>query len=176
MKNKLLTWLVVLLVIANAVTITMFWLGRAKHPPQPKGSPQEFLVKELKMDSSQQKRFDLLRKEHQEAAEIIREKIKTAKESFFDLLKQANVTDSTKQAAAKAISNNTEELDILTWNHFQKLRALCTTEQQKKFDEIIQEVSRMMGQPRPPVGPGNGPKDPPPGGPGGDRPPPPQNL
>ncbi len=38
-KNKLLTWLVVLLLVANAATITMFWLGKAKHPPQPKGPP-----------------------------------------------------------------------------------------------------------------------------------------
>ena len=163
MKNKLLTALVVLLLIANAATLALFWMGKAKHPPRPKGTPQEFLVKELKLDTKQQEQLDVLRKEHREAADELREKIKDAKESFFDLLKQANVTDSAKQAAAKAVSSNTEALDLMTLNHFQKLRTLCTPEQQNKFDKIIHEVASMIGQPRPP------------GGPEGDRPPPPQN-
>lgn len=172
-KNKLLVWLVVLLLVANAATITMFWLGRTKHPPQHKGTPQEFLVQELKLDTKQQEQLDLLRKDHRQAAELLREKIKNAKESFFDLLKQSNVTDSAKQAAAKAVSASTEELDLLTLNHFQKVRALCTPQQQTKFDEIIHQVTSMMGQQRRPKGPGNDRKGPPPGGPDGDRPPPP---
>jgi len=163
-KNKLLTWLVILLLVANAASIAMFWLSRGKNPPTPKGTPQEFLVKELKLDSKQQEQFDSLRKEHQEAANQLREKIKTAKESFFDLLKQPDVSDSLKQATAKTVSSFTEELDILTLNHFQKVRSLCTPEQQKKFDEIIQQVTSMMAPPHPPEGPG-GPKGPPPDGP-----------
>jgi periplasmic protein CpxP/Spy len=174
-KNKLLIWLVALLLVANAASIAMFWLGKKKLPPQPKGPPNEFLVKELKLDEKQQAQLDVLVKEHRQAAEQLRRKTREAKESFFDLLKQTNVTDSAKQAAAKSVSAITEELDLLTLNHFQKLRAICTPEQQKKFDEIIHEVTSMMGQPRPPMGPGNGPLGPRPGGPGGDRPPPPKD-
>lgn len=165
-KNKLLTWLVILLLVANAASIAMFWLSRSKNPPPPKGTPKEFLVKELKLDSKQQEQFDVLRKEHRKTADQLREKIKGAKESFFDLLKQPGVTDSSKQSAAKNVSAYTGELDLLTLDHFQKVRALCTAEQQKKFDEIIQQLTRMMGAPRPPPGPGG----PPPDGP----PPPPQ--
>ena len=161
-KNKLLTWLVILLLVANAASIAMFWLSRDKKPPAPKGTPQEFLVKELKLDTKQQEQFDVLRKEHRKAADQLREKIKGAKESFFDLLKQGNVTDSAKKSAAKNVSTYTEELDILTLDHFQKVRALCTADQQKKFDEIIQQVTRMMGAPRPPHGPGGPPRDGPP--------------
>jgi periplasmic protein CpxP/Spy len=172
-KNKLLVWLVALLLVANAATIAMFWLGKKKQPPPPKGAPNEFLIKELKLDTKQQEHLDVLVKEHRQQAERLRGKTREAKESFFDLLKQANVTDSAKQSAAKAVSVSTEELDLLTLNHFQKIRALCTPEQQKKFDEIIHQVTSMMGQQRPPMGPGNDRQGPPPGGPDGDRPPPP---
>jgi periplasmic protein CpxP/Spy len=172
-KNKLLVWLVVLLLIANAASITMFWLGKKKQPPTPKGAPNEFLIKELQLDTKQQEQIDVLIKEHRQAAEQLRRKTREAKESFFDLLKQTNITDSAKQAAVKAISANTEELDLLTLAHFQKIRTLCTPEQQTKFDEIIHQVTNMMGQPRPPMGPGNDRQGPPPGGPDGDRPPPP---
>lgn len=162
-KNKLLTALVILLLVANAATITMFWLEKKQRPPQPKGSPKEFLVMELGLNAEQQAKLDAVMKEHRQAAEGIREKVRAAKDSLFMLIKEPNTSDSMKQAAAAAVSRNAEQLDILTLNNFQKIRALCNTEQQKKFDEIIREVLRMMAQPRPggPEGPG-GPGMPPP--------------
>lgn len=165
-KNRLLTWLVIILVLANIATITMFWLNRPKHPADmPGGRPKDFLVKELKLDAKQQEQLEVLVKEHRAAAEALRLKIKDGKESFFELLKQPGVSDSAKQAAAKAISAHTEELDLLTFNHFQKIRALCNADQQKKFDSILQQVTNMIAQPRPPGGPGG----PPPGAPDGKR-------
>jgi Spy/CpxP family protein refolding chaperone len=172
-KNKLLTWLVVLLLLANTATLAMFWLNKRKHPPQPKGAPNEFLVKELKLDAKQQEQLDALVKEHRQMADQIREKVRIAKDSLFDLVKNPDATDSAKQNAAASCSKLTEQLDVLTVNHFQKLRALCNAEQQKKFDEIIHDITRMMGQPQPPGRPGGPPGPPPPGGPDGDRPPPP---
>lgn len=163
-KNKLLTWLVILLVAANVATIAVFWLNRPKQHRAPKGSPQEFLVKELKLNTEQQQQFQVLVSAHQQGAEQLRSKIRTAKEAFFNLLKQSNVTDSVKQTAAKAVSMITEELDLLTLDHFQQVRRLCTADQQNKFDEIIHQVTSMMG---PPGNPG--------GGRQGNRPPPPRD-
>ena len=174
-KNKLLIWLAVLLLVANAASIAMFWLGKVKQPPSPKRTPNEFLIKELKMDAKQEEQLEVLVKEHRQAAEKLRVKTREAKETFFDLLKQPNVTDSVKQTAAKEVSVITEELDLLTLNHFQKVRSLCTADQQQKFDEIIHQVTNMIGQPRPPMRPGNGPQGPPPGGPESDRPSPPHD-
>lgn len=169
-KNKLLSWLVILLLVANAATITMFWLGK-KHPPlPPKGTPNEFLIKELKLDAKQQEQLAVLVKAHRQAAEPLRKKIKEAKDSFFDLLQQSSVTDSTRKVAAMAASAISEELDLLTLDHFQKIRALCTPEQQRKFDSIIHQVTSMMAPPQP-NGPGGRPQGPPPEGPDGERPP-----
>lgn len=175
-KNKLLTWLVALLLVANAATIAMFWLNRKPKPPQPKGQPNEFLVKELKLDSTQQQQLDVLVKEHRRAVEELRGKVKAAKDSLFAFVKEANVSDSAKQAVAAVASRYTEQIDVLTLNHFQKVRALCRPDQQQRFDEIIQDVIRMMGQPRPPMGPGGRPGGPgrPEGPPPGDMPPPQQ--
>jgi len=163
-KNKLLTGLVILLLAANAATIAVLWLNRPKQQTGPKGSPQEFLVKELNLSTEQQQQLQVLVKAHQQGVQPLRGKIRTAKEALFNLLKQSNVTDSTKQTAAKAVSMITEELDLLTLDHFQQVRAICTADQQNKFDEIIHQVTSMMGQPGPPGG-----------GREGDRPPPPRD-
>lgn len=174
-KNKLLTLLVILLIAANAITLTMFWLGRVNHPPRPGGNPQQFLIRELKLDSIQQEKFEILIQQHREGATQLRQKIALAKESFFDLLKQPGVSDSAKLVAAKEVSSNTEALDLLTLDHFQKVRDLCTAGQQVKFDKIIHQVISMIGQPRPPVGRPNHMREPPPAGPAGDRPPSPDD-
>ena len=163
MKNKVLVTLVILLLLANAATIAFFWWNRAAKPPGPKGSPRDFLVTRLKMNTQQTAQFDVLVKEHREAAEKLREQTREAKEQFFQLLRDPLVTDSTRRAAAHRVSETTEALDLLTLAHFQKVRALCTPEQQKEFDEVIEEVVKMMGQPRPPMGPGNERHGPPPG-------------
>lgn len=160
MKNKLLTWLVVLLLVANAATIAFFWLGRTKQPPGPQGSARDFLVKELNLDAKQQEQFSEMVKEHRSSAEQIRPQIRKAKEAFFDLLKQPGISDSQKLAAAKQVSVQTEALDMLTFAHFQKLRAICNPAQQQKFDVIIHDIIRTMGQPRPPMRPGDRPGPP----------------
>ena len=147
-KNKVLTWLVLLLLLANATSIAMFWFYKGKaneHPKQthqPNGKPQDFLIKELNFDAAQQVQLEAFSKEHREAINSFGGKIKEVKENFFSILKQQNTTDSTKKNAAAAISNITQQIDLLTLNHFEKVRAICTPDQQKKFDEIIKQVDR----------------------------------
>ncbi|MCX6317558.1 MAG: periplasmic heavy metal sensor [Bacteroidetes bacterium] len=173
MKNKLLTWLVVLLLVANAATIAFFWLGRTKQPPGLQGSAaRDFLVKELNLDAKQQEQFSEMVKEHRNSADQIRPQIRKAKEALFDLLKQPGVSDSLKLAAAKQVSVQTEALDLLTFDHFQKLRSICNPAQQQKFDAVIHDIIRTMGQPRPPMRPGDRPGPPSGEGPVENRPPP----
>ena len=184
-KNKLLTWLVLLLLVANAATLTLFWIGAEKHPSRQKGTPAEFLIRELKLDDKQQDQLEILRAEHKNAAVSLRKQLREAKEPFFALIKQSNVTDSVKQAAERSVSFISEKLDLLALNHFIKVRAICTTEQQKKFDNIIEQVTEMIskaGEPPPQEGnqppPRNdveGHRPPPPGSSHDDGPPPPQN-
>jgi len=184
-KNKMLTWLVVLLLVVNTASIAMFWLGKAKQTEhteeteQPKGKPEDFLVKELKLDAVQQAKLKILAKEHREAIKEFHEAIKDAKQNFFNLLKQQNTPDSIKQTAATVISRITEKIDLLTLAHFNKVRALCNAEQQKKFDEIIQQIIDRMGEQRrsggpdqPPPDDQNGDSHPPRDEQHGDRPPP----
>jgi hypothetical protein len=170
-KNKLLTWLVLLLIVANAITITMFWVNKKQHPPA-NPAPNEFLIKELKLDKSQQEKLDLLVKEHRGQVESIRGKLKQAKDKLFSMVKAPETSDSVKHVAAADISKLTEEIDLFTLAHFQKVRNICNPEQQKKFDEIIGEVTAMMA-PRPPQRPPGG--GPPRNGPGQEGPPPPGN-
>jgi protein CpxP len=145
MKNKLVTWAIILLVIANIVTLGFFWAGRIQHMKE--GSPKEFLAEKLKLDENQKKQYFDLAKEHHENAQKIREKIKISKDAFFDLLQKENISDSTKTAAAREVSLHLEELDLCTLEHFKKVRALCNREQKEIFNTVIHQIIGAVNEP-----------------------------
>lgn len=148
-NKKALSILVILLLIANVATIVLFWFGKENKTQQSKGGAATFIIKELNFSQEQQAQYLALVKEHQQGAHSIRDEIKHAKDDFFSLLSQPKVTDIEKQAAAKKASISTEKLDLFTFNHFEKVRAICNPTQQQKFDAIIKQVIQMMGEQHP---------------------------
>lgn len=170
-KNKWLTALVLLLVLGNLASLAYLWIGRGRQAPPPQPARADaFIIRELQLDATQQQQYRRLVEEHRRRTQDIRANIRAAKDEFFGLLQDTATTDSAKTAAAARISRFTEELDLVTFQHFQQVRAICTPQQQQHFDEIIRKVIGMMaggpqGSPQgrregPPQGP---PPQPPPG-------------
>jgi Spy/CpxP family protein refolding chaperone len=184
-NNRLLPVITLLLLTANIVTLGYLWTHRSgttrePMPPRPPaGQVFEFLTKELQLDSAQQQAYKILREEHQAGQQHLQDSIRKAKDALFELLKMQNIPDSLVQIQAAKAAAAEQLLDLFTFKHFQKLRAICTATQQKKFDEIIQDVLRRMAPAKRPQGPPPpGMRDgmPPPGegpGPDGERRPPP---
>ena len=180
-NKKILSVLVVLLLLANVATIAFFWFNKENKPEQSRNGAALFIINQLNLDKSQQEKYLALVKEHQLGVRSIRDEIKVAKDNFFSLLSQSNVTEKEKQSAAKTISASTEKLDLFTFKHFAKVRSICNITQQQKFDTIIKQVMQMMGEQHPNGrGPQHGPPmdGPPPSHPPmeeqeGDLPPPP---
>jgi Spy/CpxP family protein refolding chaperone len=154
--NKWLTIISILLLVANAVTLTLLWTNKEKHhrdeaapmPPPPQGQAFEFITKELSLTQAQQDAYKILREEHQAAQRVLQDSIRFAKDAFFDLLKSPAVKDTVLQAASNKGLAFQQQLELMTFKHFQKVRTLCTPEQQKRFDEIIKQVLLQMSGPR----------------------------
>lgn len=138
LNNKIAAWLIGLLILANIATLTFFWIGHLKN--QRNHSPKEFLAKSLHFSETQKNAYFELTKDHNESANKIREQIKINKEELFQLLKSEKIDDSIKKNAALKISISIQALDILTFDHFKKVRALCTEEQKPEFNQLIQKM------------------------------------
>ncbi|MFZ1305627.1 MAG: periplasmic heavy metal sensor [Ferruginibacter sp.] len=194
-NNRWLTIITLLLLTANIVTLALLWTKRKpdrEHfnpppPQQPGGQAFEFLSRELQLDSAQQETYKKLRDEHRSQVRPFQDSIGKAKDSFFDLLKQENVSDSLVEIFSKKIGNLEQQRDIFTFRHFQKLRAIGNKEQKIKFDSIIQQALKRMAPLRGPgpLGGKDGERearrndDPLPKHgmkPGGHRPPPPDGM
>jgi protein CpxP len=156
-KNKLLTWLVLLLVVINIGAMIFIWMGKPKNENPPQGSPKEFLSRELKLDEKQQVQFEKLVADHRVQANDSRKKIKEEKEKMYGLLKNAGLTESLKKSAVEQVADATKELDLITLNHFEKVRNICTPQQKKKLDQIMMQMLGMMSgqQPMRPLPPPN---------------------
>ncbi len=171
--NRNRWWVIafIVLVLMNIATVATLWLVKDNRPQQrmgPGSGVGDFLSKELGFDSVQKKQLLQLRAEEQQQMMDIREKTRDAKDALFALLKDPSVTDSVIEKATKASSFNDQQMDLVTFHHFQKLRNLCTPAQKEKFDAIIKEVIRSMAPPPPGSHPGPPPHD-------GQGPPPPHD-
>ncbi len=172
-KGRLLSVIVIVLLIANMVTMVVFWTTREKKiagPSTAQGNVAEFLTRELQFDSAQKEAYLKLRQEHQDKVREIRSHTREAKDALFNLLQKPAVTNEELQWALNDIGQNEMALDKQTFTHFQQVRALCNDDQKKKFYSVIKEALHMMAPPM-----GRRPDGPPPtdGGPGGPGFPPP---
>jgi Spy/CpxP family protein refolding chaperone len=145
-KNKFTAWLIILLIVANMASLVFYWVGHLKH--QRDHSPKEFLAAKLNFSKSQKKAYFDLARNHNDTAQKIRQQIKVDKDVFFQLLQSDSIIDSARNRAAVKVSLSIQSLDILTFEHFKKVRALCTEEQKPKFDELIQQMVRSVNSPQ----------------------------
>ena len=187
LQNKGWAFAIIFLVVANLATLTFFWFEKLKEPKQKSEilrnqrhpQPPQLLLQELKFSTDQQKQYDDLFQNHIHQVGIVKDSIRMAKETFFKLLSNSQISVDVLQKRAAEAAALQGHLDMLTFEHFRKVKAICTPNQQKKFDEIIQTIVERMAPPPPPPPPGrrrDGNRPPPPpleDGPDGNRPPPP---
>lgn len=177
MKSKFIGIVLVLLVMANIVTLGTFWYYKIHHVSanapaggQGPSQAQAFVIKQVGFNTEQQKTYIALVQQHQQKVRALRDQLHTAKDNFFDLLSDTTASAKTIDTASSTIGRLEKELDELTFTHFKQVRAMCTSEQKVKFDNCIKEVMRIMAPP-----PGGRPQGPPPGG-GGFKDGPPNGM
>ncbi len=183
-NNKWLSFFTIALLMANVVTLGLLWASSNK-PPNQAGPPPpepvfEFVTRQLGLNKKQQEIYSTLREEHQRLQRPAQDSLAMARNAFFELLKNPSVSDSVITLYNKKTLAFQQQIELINFRHFQQLRAIGDSEQQSKFDEIIQTVlRRIAGQgtpgrrPPPPTGEGERRRPPPPDGERESRPPPP---
>ena len=151
-NQRVLKILLVVLVILNITTLSYMWInkqGMGDHPPH-RPDVFAYLCKELQFTEQQQRQYEDLRDEHHRSIERFQQKAAMFREHFFDLIHTSSPDSALVKQLADSIASTQQKIELATFYHFQKVRAICTPEQQKKFDEVIQDALRMMAPPPPP--------------------------
>ena len=142
--NRILTIAVVLLLLVN-VGMMIFMLRGHGHRDMKRQGPFDMMVKELNMTEQQQTDFKKLKDEHFTAIKPVFDSVRTLKKSLFGLVKEENINDSIVSKYSGLISEQQANIDKLTINHFRKVRALFSGDQQKKFDDFVQKMMQRRG-------------------------------
>jgi Spy/CpxP family protein refolding chaperone len=144
--NRILTIAVVLLLLVNVAMLIFMLKGRGHHEMRNRdGGPFDMMGKELNMTEQQKTDFKKLKDEHFTAIKPVFDSIRTLKKSLFGLVKEENLSDSMISNYSGLISQQQAIIDKLTINHFRKVRALFSGDQQKKFEDFVQKMMQRRG-------------------------------
>jgi periplasmic protein CpxP/Spy len=159
-KNRILIALVIFLVILNiaCLSFVLFSPFRGGMPP-PGGERgndpiQGFIERELNLTDQQRMEHRTVREQFFRHGDELRLERTGAMKELFELIRK----DSVSEEEVRRVTSKTGEVETLRsralYNHFRRIRQLCTPEQRKKFDAIITDVMKQveppMGEPGPP--------------------------
>ncbi|MFI5130888.1 MAG: Spy/CpxP family protein refolding chaperone [Chitinophagales bacterium] len=150
-RNRNLIFIIAVLLLTNIAVLAYFlWI---KQPVQKRGggNPKIGIADRLKdsvgFSDEQVAQYEKLKDDQWTSLRPMFDEMRKAKDNFFKLLSDPNSSDSVIDRASDVIAQKQKALDVQTFNHFKKVRALCTPEQQAKYDSMIQRMFRKMGKP-----------------------------
>ena len=149
-QNRNLVITIIVLVIINFAALLLLWLGKPKHDikqgPRNGGNEivriQEMLKEELGFSTEQAEKFIKLRENHHKKSIELHDELIIVKRKMFEEAMYGDksvISDSLLNLSLEKQS----QLELLTFQHFLKLKQICTPEQQKKLFKI---VNRLLGQ------------------------------
>ena len=167
-QNRSLIIIIVVLVIINIAALLLLWLGKPKHDnmrgTENRGDEkvriQEMLKEELGFSSEQVEKFLKLRENHHEKAKILNDELMLVKREMFEEAMYGDKTIISDSLLNLSLEKQSQ-LELLAFQHFLKLKKICTPEQQKRLFEIVHRLLVKAQQGGPPRG--EIPDGPPPG-------------
>jgi protein CpxP len=163
---KQTTYLVIAIVALLLLNLGTLGFILFSHPPQPPpfpppgaGHPQfdRMIINTLRLDDKQQQQFDILKREHHEAIMKLDGEYNETLKDYLGLLKSEHPDSTTKYSLEQKLAQIQVQKASITLDHFTKLRAICTPEQQPRFDSLIPALTRVIAPPQnmPPPPPRN---------------------
>ena len=141
--TKILTIAVILLLLINIAMIILMVKGKHRHEnegPRGKSSTFEMMEKELNMTEQQKAAHQKFRDDYFAAVRPLFDSVRAAKQAFFALVKDSTASDSLINSYSRRIAERQMAADKLTFEHFRRVRALYSGEQQIKYDELVKKI------------------------------------
>lgn len=147
-KNKTLILIIVLLLLSN-IFLLGFYIFSHKEPPRRERGKDVFITSlknEVGFSEGQLKKFTELKETDWAEAKKKMEDIRQIKWRLFDLTRQSNIQDSTVEKLADSIAILQKEVEIKSFQHFKKTRAICTPTQQAAYDSLMKKIITRFGR------------------------------
>lgn len=152
-NNKVLVFIIAILLLSNIASLYFLTRTRktCKGTEQKKEQKKSFrdqmaekLKNEVDFTEAQLHTYDSMSEKHKDAMKPLFENLTNAKDSLYKLLMQTQPSDSAIAYYLSMIGERQQRVDQRVFNHFYKLKQICTEEQKPKYDTVVQRVIKGM--------------------------------
>lgn len=161
-KKSFLTWVIIILVILNLISLGTLWFTRLKHDPGPphvrfdpenrRERVQEFLKRKLQLSEEQIRKISNLQEEYfQKSRELKQQSHQLRQMLTRELFTAALDTQRVNQLTEK-IGSKEAALEKMRYKHFYELKSIFTSEQQRRFRILFRRLMERIRPPGPPDG------------------------
>lgn len=164
-QNKILIWIIIILVVINLGTVAGMWISHLSRKPhheilvhQPPHLPDrkspgigrfEMLGIELQFDEEQMSKFNEFRSGHQNEMKNLTEKINEKKKQILSEI-SAPEPDTVKVGILfSEIGQYQTFIEKEIFSHFLKIKMICNGEQKLKLEKILKDISEPKFPPHP---------------------------
>ena len=148
LSNIKFLWIVILiLIVLNIASITAVWIEeRGDEVPVLRerammNRRDHFLKRELNFTPEQQAQFDSLLDQHRDQLEAKMEEIRTLREELLGRMRNQEFTGEAENIV-RQIGEKQSELELMNYQHFKEVLAICNEEQKQIF---LQTIRRAVG-------------------------------
>ena len=146
-ESRFLKLIIIALLLINGGTLAFLFLRQA-NAPRPRregGNTAEYLNRTLRLTDAQEQQYRKMRDRHHASHDSLQENMRMQEAHLYRLLSNPNaVAERNAGAMMDSIAGQQREIERITFEHFREFRAICTPEQQRKFDEVISEALERM--------------------------------
>ena len=146
-QNKFTKTFIIILIILNVVTISMMWIlmSHGRMPPpffnkiEPRGAI-ELMRRDLNLSDNQVEKFEKLRMENFDKSKLLMNRADELKKRLSEELANDKIDTAKANSIANEIGSIYAQIEKKRFDHFAKLIALCTPEQQAKLKPILKNI------------------------------------
>jgi len=139
--------LIVVLILVNLTTLFFLWNG----PRRPKHPERNELVEMLDLTGNSKTKILVLQDDHFRKKDALIKRSRNLHESLFKSFNDPSKDSAEIKLLIDKIVENQRETEQMTFDYFKTVSSLCSTDQQKKLQELLHNVlSRAGGPPSPP--------------------------
>jgi periplasmic protein CpxP/Spy len=152
-RNKNLIFIIAALLLTNiAVLVYFLWIKEPDHKPKENKSRgnngmTEILQKEVGFNEQQVAQYKQLKDVQWETIKPMFDQMRKSKDSLWRMMSDSTASDSAISKAADVIAQRQKTLDLQTFAHFKRVRAICTPDQLAKYDTAVLRMFSRMGKP-----------------------------
>lgn len=149
-------WFAIIMIAVNIGILALFFSGGSKRapdgpPPGDQNALNKYVIEKLGFDKEQEKAYLRLREDLHVSMDPLQKQGGKLRHDLFEGLRSDTVPPAVTQQLSEQIADNQEQIEMMTFHHFEAVKKLCNDAQKKIFNEIIQDVLRRMARrPGPP--------------------------